>query len=207
MHGLKDSLQSCRNSLLSPNQQTMKWKWMVCVLPIIACHRLVFHTYLLSRYRWAEQTRGNRKARNKWRWLFLWAIPPLPVWVSFCLCWQFRYKAMDIDRGTGSSTKSRSKKSGRIQKRHTKNSNVFVKNAYGVKQPSKKRKWKWVKKKKLKRIGIKLLDYDQSWCLELGCSLSLFFFLPPFLFTIPKRKKLLYYLLFVSRILYISSSI
>lgn len=56
---------------------------------------------------------------------------------------------MDIDRGTGSSTKSRSKKSGRIQKRRTKNSIVFAKNAYGVKQPSKKRKWNvWVKKLK-----------------------------------------------------------
>ena len=56
---------------------------------------------------------------------------------------------MDIDRGTESSTKSRSKKSGRIQKRRTKNSIVFAKNAYGVKQPSKKRKWNvWVKELK-----------------------------------------------------------
>lgn len=51
------------------------------------------------------------------------------------------WKDMDIDRGAGASTKSRSSKSGRIQKRNKKSrsSIVFQSNASKAKKASKRK--------------------------------------------------------------------
>ncbi|BCR89069.1 DUF2423 domain-containing protein [Aspergillus chevalieri] len=45
---------------------------------------------------------------------------------------------MDIDKATGASTKNRSNKSGRIQKRHKKNSIVFKPSASKARAPRRK---------------------------------------------------------------------
>lgn len=47
-------------------------------------------------------------------------------------------KEMDIDKATGASTKNRSNKSGRIQKRHKKNSIVFKPSASKARAPRRK---------------------------------------------------------------------
>lgn len=86
-------------------------------------------------------------------------------------------KDMDIDRGTTQSIKSRSNKSGRIQKRHKKNRSSIVFPSGASKARVSKRKWYGYYKEWNPRIIITFVSW--SW---------VYFSFSFWLFMIPKKS-------------------